>query len=526
MQPTHSESAKAAVWSQLVSLLAQIGEKIDFDLGAKARLRVAELQHDVPIERRKFVAESVSGKIGDPATLLLFGQDAPAVAAPVLRRAQISAAQWSEIMPDLPSSSRALLRERRDLPETVTRMLAIYGIGDSALPAPNGLARQTAEGGAPIEIRDLVARIEAYKQERDAGITRTAPEPRPHDLAARFRFETDRLGTLCWVEGAPRGPLIGISIATMAAPQSFGVDGHAAGAFRKRAPFRNARLLAAGNGSVGGDWLISADPVFDASDGRFQGYRGLARRSERGEQAGLTSADGSPIPADAIRQLVHELRSPLNAIRGFAEMIEGQLLGPVSCNYREKARSIAADSLTVATIVDDIDAIARLENGSTPESSGVIDLIPTFDMIVAGLRQRSAQLNVAIAVNRPNGAAFAAVDQDSGTRVIERFLSTMVGSAASGETLLVEISYGPAAIMIGINRPQLPGALTDTQSSPLSEAAKSRWSAPPALGLGFNIRLIRQMASAIGGQFMAEADKFTLILPRAHDTQGKTKESG
>ena len=42
------------------------------------------------------------------------------------------------------------------------------------------------------------------------------------------------------------------------------------------------------------------------------------------------SRAGRGMAPDSLRQLVHELRTPTNAIAGFAEMIETQMLGPVA----------------------------------------------------------------------------------------------------------------------------------------------------------------------------------------------------
>ena len=55
---------------------------------------------------------------------------------------------------------------------------------------------------------------------------------------------------------------------------------------------------------------------------------GTARRPRTDERA-EPSRPAPATPADSLRQLVHELRTPTNAIAGFAEMIETQILGPV-----------------------------------------------------------------------------------------------------------------------------------------------------------------------------------------------------
>jgi hypothetical protein len=527
--PADSQSAKAAVWSQLASLLAQKSGALPNDQEASARALENALRPEVPIDRRKFVAESLVGRISDIETLLIFGQDSAPVAATILTNAKLSEADWAKAIPRLPSASRALLRERRDLPEAVMRMLSAYGAGDTALPSSGRAPDVESDSASPIQIRDLVARIEAFKNEREANVaTKAIPEQSHEAKASAFRFETDRAGIICWVQGVvPRGALIGISFAEISEPRAFGVDGHAAGAFRKRSPFRSARLRVAGTGAASGDWLISADPVFDAGDGRFCGYRGIARRAEPGEQVNASAPFGKDMSADAIRQLVHELRSPLNAIRGFAEMIDGQLLGPVSHAYRDQAQKVVEDSGRLVNIVDDIDLTARLAMGTSEVTSN--DASDVVEMVEAALHRLDPQMahyNINLTLSACANLPFCAVDRHSGVRLIERMISTTIGIAETGETLAINVTHHASQIIIAIDRPRLIDFDINANPGALSADQEARCANPPALGLNFAIRLIRQMAQSVGGQFKIEESKFALILPQARDSEKKTIESG
>jgi hypothetical protein len=527
--PTSSESAKTAVWSQLVSLLAQQAESLPVDQKATARALAEAIQPQVPVDRRKFVAESLAGRIKDVDTLLLFGKDNAPVAAAILSNTQLSQEEWAKFIPRLPPASRALLRERRDLPETVTRMLAAYGTSDTALPSAANIADYEGDSASPIQIRDLVARIEAFKNEREANVAAKSPaEPLLEPKTLSFRFETDRAGIICWVEGAPRGAIIGISFAETSEPRAFGIDGHAAGAFRKRAPFRDARLRVAGTGAASGDWLISADPCFDADDGRFCGYRGIARRAELGEQiSAVTTPFGKDMTADSIRQLVHELRSPLNAIRGFAEMIDGQLLGPVSHPYRHQARKIVEDSGRLVNIVDDIDLTARLAMDAGEAVSH--DAGDVVEMVEAALNQLDPQIkhyDINLGLSALADLPLCAVEHQSGVRLIERMIATTIGIAEAGETLALDVTHDSCRIIIAIDRPRLIDSDVGRHGEGLSADQEARCTNPPALGLNFAIRLIRQMAQAVGGQFKIDENKFTLILPQARDSEKETIESG
>ena len=368
-QPADRPDRREAQWRQLVDLLAQRrpGSGDAAALEAYAILR-ATRDLVAPAVRRQ-AALALAGRRVDPELIAFFTEDNAAVAAPLLAAARLEPEAWIAVLPRLGPAARALLRHRDDLDPRVRQALAAFGPSDFVLEGAGAPAAETGESKS--QIRELVARIEAYRKQRDSEPPAAEPAPMPA-LDARpadgFRWETGTDGILVWVEGAPRGALVGQSIAWIAGPGQYGVDGQAAGGFEKRAPFRDARFSVAGDGPAAGDWRISGIPFFDHGSGSFLGYRGTARRPRPDEiaraaaEAPPQGVFGTQFPADSLRQLIHELRTPLNAIIGFAEMIEGQYMGPAAAPYRGRAAAIIEQARGLLGAVDDLDTAARLES--------------------------------------------------------------------------------------------------------------------------------------------------------------------
>lgn len=518
-QPTGSESARTIAWGQVVDLLAQGGHTLNSEIRSSAFAWASSQRSDVPVERRRFAALSVAGRSNDPEMVRFFAQDAASVAAPLLTQTTLSEAAWLEIIPGLPTTSRALLRERRDLPAAALHLLRAYGPGDNALPTHALEAVPIVEDPAPIAIRDLVARIEAFKSER-AGEPRIAPQSfgSKFDRSEYFRFETDRDGLLNWIEGAPRGALVGIALSEMAEPGSFGVDGHVAGAFRKRAAFRDARLLVAGTGPVGGDWLISADPLFDFDNGRFLGFRGIGRRPNASSTVrdSFAAPFGDGMTSDSIRQLVHEIRSPLNAIQGFAQMIEAQLLGPVSHPYRENAHNIVHQANHLVALVEDLDMAARLDLASGKVRDGSFDVASSLLRLASRGAPHGVRFD--LTTMSPASQLTAAIDPVTGERMLAR-LFTLMTDLAPNETLIqINAKNDAGWITIETNVPIPPAAGTDIPVVGIGSDTHP--------SLGFTFRLLRHMSRSVGGQFRIDDDKLILILPPTRDGVGINKESG
>ena len=80
-----------------------------------------------------------------------------------------------------------------------------------------------------------------------------------------------------------------------------------------------------------------------------------------------------------VAKLSHEVRTPLTAILGYAEMIENEVMGPIGEErYREYAVSISQAGRRLLDLVDRILALTRLEAGRMEVSESAIDLVDTL----------------------------------------------------------------------------------------------------------------------------------------------------
>lgn len=498
--------AQAAQWRQLVDIFVQAKGDLSDAVRDATLARINELQTNVPPLQRRLAAVQLATRIMHCDGVALFAIDEPAIAAPVLAVATLDGTVWPQLIARMPSTSRAILRNRRDLPDEAVRALASFGLTDFSLPAA---AKQDADAGT--QIRDLVARIEAFR----LGST-SRPIERTPLWAEEFSFETTVDGLFDWVSGVPREPLIGLSIAEIASDGGFGVDGQAAGACRRRAPFRDARLSVSGAVATSGDWLISAKPVFNPRDGRFAGYHGTARRPRPEDVAGpVAQFAGTTLPVDSLRQLVHELRTPLNAILGFAEMIDRQLLGPAALAYREQAQAIVQDGERLLAMVDDLDhaARARREIASPEEASDVGKMIRRIEV---AHKQTLSALGVRLDVSADEMVAVVGVSASVLERMVTRLVTAVTALATAGETIavfLVETVGGQAELSVA--RPsKLAGVSVTVLLDPAYEQ-EMPYPDAPLLGLGFTLRLLDSLARDIGGRFSIGPDAFILTLPGA-----------
>ncbi len=507
--------ASIAAWRQLTDILAQRGNQLDTTDIRRAFHALAVLRRDVPEKVRRDCAVAVA-RHGRFAPLVAFyANDVPAVSATMLRRARLAEADWLAMLPPTAATARSILAGRSDLPVSVRRALVSLGAGSVALPQPALAAADVAASDvvdeAPAsQISELVRRIDKYQSSRS--------KPAPARPRTSFLFETGPDGVIRWVDGITRGAAIGLSIAESALGGEPGADGAAVGAFRQRAEIVNARMILEGSAADAGEWRFSALPWFDPATGQFRGYRGTARRPQRNELPyGRPESSDS---GDSIRQLIHELRSPLNAISGFAQIISGQMFGPVSGAYRKMADSIIADAGAVQDIIDDLEVAARSTGVvETKASDEVADLATVMAQIEGDLAPLLADQRIDLSISRVGGPFLAHADDANSRRMVGRLLTALVDICEAGTTLVGQLvaEAGPDDMLqLRIVRPAAirfasAADLLDPGFSPEGEAPGAA-----ILSLGFSLRLVDSLARGAGGRLDIGHNALTLYLPSAN----------
>lgn len=531
-----------SAWRQLVDLIGR--RRVPADPAAMARL--GELRAMVPAVVRASSARAIEHAAPPIELVRFFAADDAEIATPILRGAQLAEGEWIALLPSLTPRTRAILRHRRDLGAAVMRALDSFGPTDFVLACEPGLAqamvppaatplapdsfvslgeaaRRTipaiddappARASGPFQISELVARIAAYQQRRDS-----APETAPTGTAARhgFHFETDAAGIVRWVEGVNRGPLIGLSLDLAASPTASRIDGVAAGAFRRRASFSSARLIVEGSSDAGGDWRIDGFPMFDPANGRFIGYRGTARRPRSDEQA-VPLARSSMRP-DALRQLVHELRTPTTAIAGFAEMIETELLGPVASPYRARAATIRDQARDLLAAIDDLDLAARIEGKALDLRAGRVVVAPLLERIAGDLAPLAQLRGAGVMLDPAMPPLEIAGDERAVERLIARLLAALVAAGGRDETIHVRGARIGEDVAIDFDRPAALAVRDDDGLLAIDGDDDAGGEGAPLLGTGFALRLVRNLAAELGGGLVIDEWRLTLRLPAAETAQ-------
>ncbi len=480
-QPASDPHDRAIRWRQLVELVARSDETAEAALVQEAVAAIRQDASELP-ERIRIAAALAVAPLPLGADLVAaFAADRLSVAAPVLASARLTAAEWKEVAASASQQCRAFIGTMRSDQQPESEPLR---------PPPP----QSSEDQHVPSISDVVARIERLRQAREAEATANRPAL-PDDASPRlFRWECNEAGEIDWVDGAPRGVLVGQSIAQRGADGA--VDRTVERAFARRAPFHEAVLELPRDNRLGGTWKISGVPAFERASGRFAGYRGVAERS-----SGTPPAAVDP---NAVRELAHEIRTPLNAIIGFAEIISGEYLGPAEWRYRERANEIVAQARLLLAAVEDLDFAARMQ-GADGDSEVVADIGRLAESLAPRLRELAAGRNAELDASRTTADLTAAIEPEVAERLILRMCSAVIARASEGERLRLSVDQGESHCSVSITRPL---ALLDRSDADLFGAPDD------ALSEGFALRLVRGLAQSAGADVIACPRTVRLLLAR------------
>lgn len=535
-------NAAALQWRQVVDLMAQKPGRLVNDDVQSGLARLRDLHDSVNEEDRIAAVKALDGRLRSAPLLVYLCADNDLICDAAISAADLSDDEWVDIISQLSPRGRNRLRVRPDLglqtrgililevPKVIELPEKLVLVEDDVAANDDSVAPEPA-ASEKSQISTLVAKIADYQKNR-ATETPLSPlndlEHRSYFVEAidAINFETDDSGTIIWAEGPPKGAIVGVTIAEPTFDDGPGPDAYGAAAFRQRMPLENARMRLCGAPVVAGDWRMSAIPYFGDETGRFKGYRGVMRRPNAAEDAGHNSLDVER--REQLQQLIHELRTPLNAIIGFSEIIEQQLFGPASFEYRTLSRSIMDEAQRLLTGFEDLDIAAKIDAGQMESLSGLTEPDWLLERLAQRLQSLTESKSVDLQINKAEPVRPFALDSESVERIFARLLSAVIIACENGEELNADLRTRIGSQPVNhfsLSRPLQIRGVSEEQLLDPSQGVEGDASDAPLLGLGFSLRLVRNLAKSANGTLTISNDRIGLTLPAAATSEIVTRET-
>ncbi|CAN5681757.1 hypothetical protein BH23GEM10_BH23GEM10_16820 [soil metagenome] len=269
------------------------------------------------------------------------------------------------------------------------------------------------------------------------------------------------------------------------------------------------------------EWLLSAvaDQVAVAvENSRLQDEV----RREREARARVTAGAGEAEVASgrALATLSHDLRSPLNAIESYAELMEMEIFGSVTDRQRDALGRIRMSGRHLLAVLENVLEVTRLRAGVVRVNSRAVAAGTVIDEAVLMVEPAALLKDQTVEVASSPGIVVAA-DSDRLRQVLVNLLGNAIKYTPTGGTITIgtlSVSRGDpvTGIVVTDTGPGIPPDKIEAIFQPYYRLPETEADAPEGLGLGLAIS--RELIRHMGGDIDVESEPghgcaFTVRLP-------------
>lgn len=232
--------------------------------------------------------------------------------------------------------------------------------------------------------------------------------------------------------------------------------------------------------------------------------------------------------------LSHDLRSPLNSIVGFSDVLARELDGPLTDEQRESVESIRESAEELLRLITDIVDTARFEAGRLPFRPEEVDVREAMQEALGAAERFARGRGVAFRMRAEEGLPSLWLDRDRLKQALVGVLGHVLRMIQGGEVSLdatrveemdADVRDDPLASAAGTRRVYVQ-LVVQAQDLPLEDSQRifiafrdiRRPSGARVAGLGLGLSLARRLVEALGGELRyrsAEGARFTFLLPSA-----------
>jgi signal transduction histidine kinase len=251
----------------------------------------------------------------------------------------------------------------------------------------------------------------------------------------------------------------------------------------------------------------------DVTD-RFRIEHVLRERAEA-----LEAADR--LKSDFIKHVSYELRTPLNTIAGFTQLLASEEFGPLNLRQTGYVKDILEASNTLTSLVSDILDLALIESGALRLELGRVDLSAMLTDVAAHAREWGGKVGLTLQIDCPADAGIFVADERRLRQVVFNLLSNAFKYTPQGGIIVVGGRIEDDAVQLWV-QDNGPGMDPDMRAKAFEKfAAKTNGGQRGGAGLG--LALVNRFVELHDGWVEIDSSKSgTLVrchLPRRlHDT--------
>jgi signal transduction histidine kinase len=257
----------------------------------------------------------------------------------------------------------------------------------------------------------------------------------------------------------------------------------------------------------------------DVSDAKHM-ERALIERNEALEEA-------DRLKSTFISHVSYELRTPLNSILGFAQLLASPAFGPLAEKQREYVHDILASGLTLRAIIDDILDLTTIDAGTLDLNLSPVSVREVIEAAANGVRERLKQNDMTLDVAIEPGIDTFVADGARVTQILYNLLSNAIGFSPEGGRIALNCHRENSVLAFTVED-QGVGIPEDYQKA-VFERFESRPHGSRHRGTGLGLSIVKSLAELHGGTVdlssaPGKGTRVKVLLPLEQEPRGEAAD--
>jgi signal transduction histidine kinase len=211
--------------------------------------------------------------------------------------------------------------------------------------------------------------------------------------------------------------------------------------------------------------------------------------------------------SEFLATMSHEFRTPLNAIMGFAQVMQAETFGPVGDpRYVRYAEDIIASGEHLLGLVEDILDLAQADAGKMVLNETTFAFPDLAQQVLRLIHDRAARSGIAIELDLPSGLAFLRADARRLRQLLLNLLTNAMKFTPARGTIAVSATCDPDrgfSFCVSDTGPGMTQEERIVAMEPFGQVLRINRSKPEGWGLGLPIA--RHLAELHGGSLELES---------------------
>lgn len=245
---------------------------------------------------------------------------------------------------------------------------------------------------------------------------------------------------------------------------------------------------------------------------------------EKTKKQAVKLEEANKLQADFTAMIAHDLRSPLMNVIAAAELMEQELMGPVSAEQRKWLERIRANGRKLVDLTSDFLDFSKLEAGQLELQKERTDLNDLLSELAENYRLPAQSKGIALTYRIPPEVAPLHADRRRLDQVLSNLLSNAVKFTQEGGTIHVEVCMANGSGVsikvkdsgVGIPEEELGNLFQKYRRASSAKTSDHR-------GIGLGLVICKRIVEAHGGSICVHSKEgqgttFTFTIPAEETT--------